>query len=339
MNEYSETKKTRKSRLSRFLTKSIITIVILVFVLFLMFSIRISWLANKKQENPKFTDEELEMIMFDVGQGDSFLFLQNNEAVLIDTGSLNNWNEIRKNLDEIGVNELKYLIITHPHHDHAGGMFSIFASFKVQNVIIADVPKDGWSESENDFIKLYNLYLKYVNILYGGNLVKFSNNYQDGIKFSDSTIKFIFQEKNSYEKLNNYSIVSKVTFKNTDILLTGDIEKEVEKEFISSNKDLTADIYNSAHHGSRTSNTDQFLDFVNPSFVMISSDNGNDNLYGHPVKRFMRYLENHNIPVYRTDEQGTVIMTTDGENIEFDCSPGGYKSGKEILKERQKQEN
>lgn len=331
MNKYSKTRKTRKIRWSRILTKSIIAIAFIILLFFLIMSVKIYYIATKESPNSNFTDGQLEMIMFNVGQGDAFLLLQNDEAVLVDTGVLHDWNAVRKSLKKIGIKELNYLIITHPHQDHSGGMFSILANMKVQHVIIPNVQNKGWSKSEKVFFGFYNAYLKYVNSLYGENLVKTSDQYSNGLEFSDSTINFLSPKGNSYNKLNNYSLVMKVNYKNTDILLTGDIEREVEKKMVDSGVDVTADIYTAAHHGSRTSNINLFLDAVNPRYVMISSDNGRDNLYGHPVKRFMRYLESHNIPVYRTDELGTVIMTTDGEDIEFDSSPGDYRSGKEIL--------
>jgi competence protein ComEC len=115
------------------------------------------------------------------------------------------------------------------------------------------------------------------------------------------------------------------------MLFTGDIESEVEKQLLESGVDLSADIYKAAHHGSITSNTKEFLDAVNPSVVLISSDNGNHNTFGHPVESFMEYLQERNIMVYRTDELDTVTLVIDGESFTSDTSSGDYRSGRSIV--------
>ena len=138
-----------------------------------------------------------------------------------------------------------------------------------------------------------------------------------------------------YDDINNYSLVAKITYGDVKVLFTGDIEKEAEMQLIESGVDLSADIYKAAHHGSLTSNTEEFLEKINPSAVLISSDNGNHNSYGHPVASFMEYLQENKIRVYRTDESGSVKIIIDGKSFLSDTSRDDYKSGKEIMEEEQ----
>ena len=122
-----------------------------------------------------------------------------------------------------------------------------------------------------------------------------------------------------------------MTYGEKTILFTGDIEKEVEQQLLDAGVDLSADVYKAAHHGSMTSNTEAFMDAVNPEVVLISSDNGNHNSYGHPVRPFMDYLEEKFIRVYRTDESGTVKIIIDGYNVISSTSRDDYRSGTQIV--------
>lgn len=128
------------------------------------------------------------------------------------------------------------------------------------------------------------------------------------------------------EDLNTYSIVIKLTFCNNKFLFTGDAQASNEEGMINSGYDLSADVLKVGHHGSHTSTSDAFLAKVNPKYAVISCGKGND--YGHPHEETMDKLKAKNIPVYRTDENGTIVATSDGNNISFSCNPGDYTSGK-----------
>lgn len=109
------------------------------------------------------------------------------------------------------------------------------------------------------------------------------------------------------------------------MLLTGDAEELAENEIIATGYDIRADILKAGHHGSDTSNSEEFIKAVNPQYVVISCKIGNT--YGHPKKDIMKRFEETNIAVYRTDESGSIVMTTDGKNISFDKEKGSYKFG------------
>lgn len=114
--------------------------------------------------------------------------------------------------------------------------------------------------------------------------------------------------------MNDNSIVIKVEYKNNAFLFTGDAEEEAENDMIKAGSDLTADVLKVGHHGSRTSTSDKWLDAVNPEIAVISA--GKDNKYGHPSKEVLDRLKQKNVQILRTDESGTIILTSDGEKIQ-----------------------
>ena len=122
------------------------------------------------------------------------------------------------------------------------------------------------------------------------------------------------------------SIVIKVTFGSSSFLFTGDAEDVSEKEMLAKGYDLKADVLKIGHHGSSSSTTQDFLSKVSPKYAVV---NVGENSYGHPNKESMDRLKIKNIPVYRTDECGTVIATSNGKDITFNVKPGSYSNGNE----------
>ncbi|WP_396020619.1 MULTISPECIES: ComEC/Rec2 family competence protein [unclassified Clostridium] len=131
----------------------------------------------------------------------------------------------------------------------------------------------------------------------------------------DATVTILAPNGTGYEDPNDYSIVAKVTFGNTSFLLTGDAEAESESQMLSKGLDLSATVLKIGHHGSKSSTGQSFLDKVNPKYGVVSVGKGNS--YGHPTQSTMNRLKAKNIPVYRTDEDGTVVATSNGTNVSF----------------------
>ena len=242
---------------------------------------------------------ELKLTMIDCGQADSFLLEQNGNTCLVDCGTRSTGKDVVKYLKDKGITKIDYLFGTHPHDDHMGGMYDVITNFEIGKVILPEI-KNG-EVTTNWYLKLmkelktgkYNLEYSQVGEIYN---------------LGEATIRVIgpiWEVKNS--DLNNYSIVLKVSFGEMDVIMTGDAEKEVEKAILSSGIDLDAEILKVGHHGSDTSTSEEFLDAISPDYALISAKLGNK--YNHPVKETMENLKNREIPVYRTDENGTVVAT------------------------------
>ncbi len=263
---------------------------------------------------------ELKLTMIDCGQADSFLLEQNGNTCLVDCGTRSTGKDVVKYLKDKGITKIDYLFGTHPHDDHMGGMYDVITNFEIGKVILPEI-KNG-EVTTNWYLKLmkelktgkYNLEYSQVGEIYN---------------LGEATIRVIgpiWEVKNS--DLNNYSIVLKVSFGEMDVIMTGDAEKEVEKAILSSGIDLDAEILKVGHHGSDTSTSEEFLDAISPDYALISAKLGNK--YNHPVKETMENLKSREIPVYRTDENGTVVATITYNNVTFDCSAGDYLSGTEL---------
>ncbi|MGH4118935.1 ComEC/Rec2 family competence protein [Clostridium sp.] len=269
-----------------------------------------------QKENTVSIDEkavtgELKVHFIDVGQADSILVQQGNSSMLIDAGNNGDAQVIQNYLDSKGVSFLDAVIGTHVHEDHIGSMDYIINSFNVGKVYF---PKQtSTTKTFKDFVSaVQNNGLKLTVPTVGSTF-----------KIGDATVTVLAPNGIEYEDANDYSIVVKITFGNTSFLLTGDAEAESENQMLSKGLDLSATVLKVSHHGSRSSTGISFLDGVNPKYAVISVGKGNS--YGHPTEETMSRLKAKDIPVYRTDENGTVVATSNGTNVSFNVNPGSYK--------------
>lgn len=260
---------------------------------------------------------QLKVHFIDVGQADCILLQQGNENMLIDAGNNDDEQTIKNYLQSVGVNEFKYVLGTHPHEDHIGSMDYVMNSFKVGKIY---------------FPKATATTKTFENLV---NAVK-SKGMQFTIPTSGETFNLgqakctiLAPNGQSYEDLNNYSIVIKVEFGNNSFLFTGDAEDISEKEMMDKGFNLKADVLKVGHHGSDSSTTREFLNAVNPKYAVISVGKGND--YGHPATDTIQKLHAKGINIYRTDESGTVVATSDGTNITFNTNPSTTTAGNSAI--------
>lgn len=261
---------------------------------------------------------QLVVHMINVGQADCFLLVQDGKTALVDCGTRSTGKDAVAYLQELGVTNLDYVIGTHPHDDHMGGMYDVITSFDIGTVVIPD--------SRNGEITA-NWYMKLMNELQTGGYEIHYAEKGDIFNLNDATMQVLSAETN-VSNTNNYSIVLKVSFGQMDMIMTGDVETEIEEKILESGVDIDAEILKLGHHGSDTSSSDAFLDAVSPEYGLISSKVGNK--YEHPIKSTMEKLKARNVEVYRTDECGSVVMTVTTDSVSFNCEPGDYLSGVEL---------
>mgnify|MGYP003289139279 CR=1 FL=1 len=303
---------------------TIIGIVILVVASFfgIEFSEEIPTVTTVEQKGTQpIQDIEGQLVvhMIDVGQADCFLLVQDGVTALVDCGTRSTGKDAVAYLQELGVTNLDYVIGTHPHDDHMGGMYDVITNFEVGTVIIPD-------SSEGEITA--NWYIKLISELSTGNYTVDYPEKGDVIPLGDATMQVLSAETDVGGNTNNYSIVLKVSFGQMDMIMTGDAETEIEEMILESGADIDAEILKVGHHGSDTSSSEAFLDAVSPEYGLISCKVGNK--YEHPIKSTMEELEERKVEIYRTDECGSVIMTVTTDDVTFNCEPGDYLSGIEL---------
>jgi competence protein ComEC len=241
----------------------------------------------------------LKVSFLDVGQADAILIQDGQDNMLIDAGNTEDGPKLVTYLKNNGIDTFKYVVGTHAHEDHIGGMSDIVNNFTIENYYMPDVLTTTKTfEDLLDALNNKNIKLQTPSI-------------NDTFTLNNANFKVLYVGTDS-ENLNNSSIVLKMTYGNMKFLFMGDATNTVEKAII--NDDLAADVLKVGHHGSSTSSSQDFLNKVSPKYAVISV--GKDNTYNLPSAKTLTKLNNLNVKVYRTDELGTIIMQSDGNTID-----------------------
>jgi competence protein ComEC len=246
---------------------------------------------------------ELDIHFVDVGQGDcTFIILPDGRNILIDVGSPAAGPRIVDYLKSLGIKEIDHLILTHPHDDHIGGIFSLLHEFTVANYY-----DNGFSNFDSeiygDYLKLIRRDLSKYHILQAG----------ESLIFGDVKIKVLNPLLPPAGHLNNDSIVLRLSYGNTRILFTGDIGEAGEKRLLKINAELTSQILKIGHHGWNDATSMQFLSRVQPEIAIINVDMINKYALPHP--EVLRRLSKAGIKVYRTDINGSIRVKSDGKTF------------------------
>lgn len=298
-----------------------------LFILFFLLVLNIfAWKEVYKINKPYF----LEAHFFDVGQGDaSFIKTSSGHRILIDGGP--NSLILEKLSKEIPPYDkvIDLIILTHPHSDHIRGLISVFENYEVKNIIWT-----GVIESANDFKRWQKIIEDRENVFYAiaGMRVHL------GKTSLDILYPFDNLKGKTFKDSNNTSIAIKVNYGNNKLLFTGDSHKKVELELLGFEKfckekfllkevvagrekilcnivNLDSDIFHAGHHGSKTSNSEEFLLAVSPNIVIVSA--GENNRHGHPHLEVLETFDKFNINVLRTDKMGDIKIIGDGINLKI----------------------
>ena len=246
----------------------------------------------------------------DVGQADSILIRQGDATMLIDGGTGECKDDLLAFLSDKNIDKFEYIVGTHTHEDHIGSLDDVVNTYDFDTFLFPNTTATT-KTFENLVLAVQQKNKKFTAP-------------QVGQEYSLGEAKFQILAPNSdeYSSANNYSIVIKLTYGSNTFLFTGDAESISENEILNKGFNVSADVLKIGHHGSTTSTSKEFLDAVSPKFAVISV--GKDNSYNLPTKTTMEKLQEKNIPVYRTDEQGTIECISDGTNITFNVDPGSY---------------
>ena len=259
-------------------------------------------------EITEFSDE-MKVHFIDVDQGDStFIELPNGESMLIDAGETDQADKVVTYIYTQGYDTIDYVVATHAHSDHIGGMPVVLDSFIVGNFYITSAV--AATSIYEDMLNAVDKSGATVHDVMEGDVI-----YNE----ANLLIEVVAPKEIDYDEQNNNSIVIKLTYGDDKFLFTGDAEKS-EEDGIWTN--IKCDVLKVGHHGSDSSSSSNFLKKVEPSYAVISC--GLHNSYGHPTDDVLKRLEDRSIDVYRTDLQGTIVFTSDGSNISVNVNPSEY---------------
>lgn len=237
----------------------------------------------------------------DVGQADAiYIALPNGEDMLIDAGNNKDGETVVNYLKEQGVQRLDYLIGTHPHADHIGGMDTVIDAFEIGRIYMPNASAS--TRTFEDVLMAIDRKGYTVTKAKAGTMI---------LDRSGLSIEILSPVQDWYQDLNDYSAVVRLTYLNKTFLFMGDAGVLPEREIAG---DVTADVLKIGHHGSRTATSEAFLRRVHPAYAVICVGRGNS--YGHPTQEVLDRLYWAQVWVYRTDVDGTVCFQSDGNNLE-----------------------
>ncbi len=239
-------------------------------------------------------DNNLRVYCLDVGQGDSILITNNNKTMLIDASTNEMGSRVVKYLNDLGIKKIDYLVGTHPHEDHIGGLDNVIKNFDIGTIYMPNV------------VATTKTFEEVIDAISAKKLKVTSPKTGDKFTVGNAECE-VMSIRNDKDDYNNCSIVIKMDFNNVSYLFTGDAEESVE----SSRKWPHVDVLKVGHHGSNTSSSKNFLEQIKPEVALISVGQGNT--YGHPTQATLKRLSNIGAKIYRTDENGTILLIEKGE--------------------------
>lgn len=259
------------------------------------------WVFNFQETNGKF----LKVKFLDVGQGDAeFIETPDRKQVLIDGGpDLSVLEKLGKAMPFYD-RYIDLIILSHPEADHLNGLIEVVKRYNIGAIIMTGIFRN--TDQYREFLNIIKNKKIPIYLAKSGGEIDFRNNIKMDILYPLDNLKGKILSDS-----NNTSIVAKLVYGNFEALFTGDIEKSTENKLINSDADLNADVLKIAHHGSKTSTTDNFLKAINALVAVIEV--GKDNQYGHPHQEVLERLKN--LQIFQTGKDGDVEILSNGEKF------------------------
>lgn len=282
-------------------------------IIILLFSVGISlgWhyfndgFERKYNNTDLLLGDDVSVHYIDVGQGDCELIVDHGKVVLIDAGEVDKGSVVSRYLKSLGIKKIDLFIGTHPHTDHIGGFLTVAKNFDIDRIIIPEIPEN--------MIPTTSTYKNFLQLIKNKKISVDRAEMGRKYNIGEGTINILGPIGKSYIELNDWSVAARYVYNDTSFLFCGDMEKESEKDLLNSNQPIKSDVFKLSHHGSKTSNTKKFLDAVGARIFVIEV--GKDNIYKHPSFEVMKRLKDAKI--YRTDCDGTIVISTDGKKIDI----------------------
>lgn len=255
---------------------------------------------RKTESTLKESSNNLDVYFLDVGQADSILLSNNGHYMLIDAGNNEDGPKLVNYFKSLGITKFDYVIATHAHEDHIGGMDDIIKNFDIGIFYMPDL------------ITTTKTFEDVLDALSEKQIAFETPTIDQEFSFSDTKITTLYVN-NEAKNLNDSSIVLRLKHGTNTFLFTGDASTKVEKQLL--NKNIASDVLKVGHHGSRYSTSKEFLNKVNPQYAIISV--GINNTYKHPHDETLKKLNDRKIIIYRTDQEGTIVAESNGNIIQF----------------------
>ena len=250
-------------------------------------------------------EDRLVMHFIDVGQGDCTFIAANGATMLVDCGEYAVSSDVISYLRSMGVTRLDYLIATHPHSDHMGGMGRIINAFDIGEVIVPHIPDEQLPTAV--------FYDKFLEGCESRGLRIQEAKAGTVLELGRASAEIIAPAGERYEDINNYSVGLLITHGSNSFLLTGDAEAEAEADMLFSDRLRRVTLYKAGHHGGSRSSTKEFLELIKPQTAVISC--GAENPYGHPSDAVLERLGRYTDKIYRTDLCGSIVFESDGAKL------------------------
>ena len=257
--------------------------------------------SSSYDNNTNSSTSEVLVYFIDVGQADAIYIKDGNSNMMIDAGNNADGKLLVKYLQSLNVRGFKYVVGTHAHEAHIGGMDDIINNFKIDSFYMPEAIST--SKTFEDVLDALDK-----------NKVTFQTP-KIGDKFTLENTNFeVLSIGNDTSDLNDTSLVLKMSYNNTCVLFMGDASSNVEKNLLD--KNINCQVLKVGHHGSRYSSSDEFIKKVNPTYGIIMVGEGNK--YGHPTKKTLDILNKYKVNIHRTDKEGTIVMHLKGDDISFE---------------------